>query len=198
MKISRLLSLIAIAGLVAGVANAETFKLDPAQSHVTWMGSKKIGDTHKGIINVKGGAVELKKGALAGGTITIDMKTITNEDLVSKPDYQKKLVTHLASEDFFNVEKFAESTLKIKSVTKKGDQLIVKGDLTIIGTTQPVEFPATVTTNGNIITGEGKIKINRTKWGLKYGSGNFFKELTADKIINDEFELDFKVVASKS
>jgi hypothetical protein len=32
---------------------------------------------------------------------------------------------------------------------------------------------------------------------LKYGSGNFFKELTADKIISDEFELTLKLAAKK-
>jgi hypothetical protein len=40
----------------------------------------------------------------------------------------------------------------------------------------------------------GNLKIDRTKYGIKYGSSNFFK-LAADRIINDEFELTFKVVA---
>ncbi|MPS55505.1 YceI family protein [Alcaligenaceae bacterium SAGV3] len=63
--------------------------------------------------------------------------------------------------------------------------------------THPIEFPAKVTVDKGVATGEAVVKIDRTKWGLKYGSGNFFKELAGDKIINDEFELTLKLVAKK-
>jgi polyisoprenoid-binding protein YceI len=126
------------------------------------------------------------------------MTTISDEDLKSNPEYQKKLVGHLSSDDFFKVTKFPTSTFKITSVTAKSkNEVTVKGDLTIIGNTQPIEFPAKVTTDKGTMTGEATVKLDRTKWGLKYGSGNFFKELTADKVINDDFELNLKLVAKK-
>jgi polyisoprenoid-binding protein YceI len=127
------------------------------------------------------------------------MATITNEDLKDSPDYQKKLVGHLSSDDFFGVAKHPTSTFKFLSITpgKAKDEDTVKGELTMIGKTNPIEFPAKVTVDKGVVRGEAQIKIDRTKWGLKYGSGNFFKELTADKVINDEFELNLKLVAKK-
>jgi hypothetical protein len=40
---------------------------------------------------------------------------------------------------------------------------------------------------GNVAT--TTLKIDRTKYGIKYGSGSFFDNL-GDKSINDEFQLD--------
>lgn len=186
--------------LVATSVNAaDIYKIDTKESSVNWKGAKKVGSTHNGGISIKEGQVQAdKKGQITGGNISIDMATITNEDLKSSPDYQKKLVGHLSNEDFFNVTKFPTSTFKILNVTSKSkDEVLVKGELTMIGKTNPIEFPAKVTLANGVFTGEAQVKVDRTKWGLKYGSGNIFKELAADKIISDEFELNLKLVAKK-
>jgi len=179
---------------------ADVYKIDAKESSVTWKGSKKMGSFHTGGIAVKEGQIEVdKKNQITKGNVSIDMATISNEDLKSSPDYQKKLVGHLSSDDFFNTPKFPTSTFKILSVApgKTKDEVTVKGELTMIGKTNPIEFPAKVTVANGVATGEAQVKVDRTKWGLKYGSGNAFKELTADKIINDEFELTLKLVAKK-
>lgn len=72
----------------------------------------------------------------------------------------------------------------------------MKGELTMIGKTQEVEFPATVKWEDNKVVGTAQMKIDRTKWNLKYGSGKFFKNL-GDKLINDEIELNLNLVATK-
>ncbi|MBO9666902.1 MAG: YceI family protein [Bdellovibrio sp.] len=194
-------SMIAALILVVGSAAfaADVYKIDAQASSVAWKGTKKAGSAHTGGIAVKDGEVQVdKKGKVTGGQINIDMATITNEDLKDSPDYQKKLVGHLSATDFFDVAKYPVSTFKIVSVTPKTkDEVTVKGELTMIGKTAPIEFPAKITTDKGVMTGEALVKVDRTKWGLKYGSGNFFKELTADKIINDEFELTLKLVAKK-
>lgn len=179
-------------------AKTETYKVDAKESSVAWKGTKKAGSAHNGAISVKDGEVQVdKKGVITAGQINIDMNTITNED-VKDAEYNKKLVGHLASNDFFDVAKFPVTTFKVTSITPKaGKEVLVKGDLTMIGKTNPIEFPATVTVDKGVATAEAKVKIDRTKWGLKYGSGNFFKELTADKIISDEFEMTLKLVAKK-
>jgi len=177
---------------------ADVYKVDTAASSVSWKGTKKMGSFHHGGISLKEGEVTIdKKGTLSAGNFVIDMKTITNEDLKDSPEYQKKLVGHLSNEDFFNVEKFPTTTFKVTNVTTKNKETIVKGELTMIGQTHPIEFPVTMTVDKGVATGEAIVKVNRTKWGLKYGSGNFFKELAGDKIINDEFELTLKLVAKK-
>lgn len=174
------------------------YKIDLKSSAVEWKGIKKIGSSHVGGIQIQSGQIVAEGAQIKSGEVVVDMKTITNTDL-KDASFNKKLVGHLSNEDFFNVEKFPTSTFKITSVTagKATDEVIVKGDLTIIGQTQAVEFPATVKFDKDTATGNGTLKIDRTKWGLKYGSGNFFKELAADKIINDEFELTLKLVAKK-
>ncbi|MNK19521.1 hypothetical protein D3C87_377430 [compost metagenome] len=178
---------------------ADVYKIDTKASSVAWKGTKKMGSFHTGGIALKEGQVNVdKKGQLTGGTVVVDMATISNEDLKDSPDFQKKLVGHLSSEDFFNVPKFPTATFKLTSITPKSkDEVLVKGELTMIGKTNPIEFPAKVSTDKGVVTGEANVKVDRTKWGLKYGSGNFFKELAGDKIISDEFELTMKLVAKK-
>lgn len=191
-------TLVLLASTFASAA-ADVYKIDTKESSVTWKGTKKMGSFHTGNISVKEGQVEVdKKNQITSGTINIDMATITNEDLKGSPDYQKKLVGHLSNEDFFNVPKYPTSNFKILSVTQKSkDEVLVKGELTMIGKTNPIEFPAKITVANGVAKGEAQVKVDRTKWGLKYGSGNFFKELAGDKIINDEFELSLKLVAKK-
>jgi polyisoprenoid-binding protein YceI len=176
-------------------ANAK-MDLDTTASSVKWTGAKAIGSAHSGEVKVKEGYVELTGGKIVGGNVVIDMSTVTNTDLKDTPDYQKKLVEHLTSEDFFNVKKYPTATFKILSTEKKSDtEYTLKGELTMVGETKPLDVSAKIMVKGETVTGEAKMKIDRTKWGLKYGSGNFFKELTGDKIINDEFELDLKLAA---
>lgn len=175
---------------------AETYKIDAKESTIEWKGSKKLGSSHHGGVSFKEGTVSVDKGALVGGQATVDMKTITNEDV--EGEWKAKLVGHLSSGDFFDVAKYPTSTFKITSVTMKSPtEALVKGDFTMIGKTNPVEFPMQVSIDKGTATGTGTLKVNRTKWGLKYGSGSIFKELAADKIISDDFELKLKIVAKK-
>lgn len=201
------LNLLALAALVsvsgfATTASANVFKVDTAESSITWKATKKVGSGHDGTVAVKEGTVEVdaKKNEVKSATIVADMTKIANTDMAtSSPKDAKKLVGHLSSPDFFDVAKKGNetATFKLAKIEKKGASYVAKGDLTFIGKTNPVEFPVTFKVDKETATGEGTLKIDRTKWGLKYGSGDFFKELTADKIINNEFELGFKVVAKK-
>ncbi len=192
--LSALVSLTAATGFAA----AETYKLDTKASTIAWKGTKKMGSFHTGGISFKEGSVSVEKNKIVGGDLVVDMKTMTNTDIKDAKD-NAKLVGHLSSPDFFDVAKNPTSTFKVVSVMpgKKAGEMTVKGQFTMIGQTQPIEFPATVSMEKGKLTGDAVVKIDRTKWGLKYGSGNIFKELTADKIINDEIELTLKIVAAK-
>jgi polyisoprenoid-binding protein YceI len=181
-------------------ATTAIFKIDTAASTIAWKGSKATGSAHDGNISVKEGQIEVVDKMIKGGNIAVDMKTMTNKDLAGSPDYQKKLMEHLKSEDFFGVTKKGNetSTFKFTKIEKKSDtEILIKGTLTMIGSTQPVEFPATVKMEGDKMTGVATVILDRTKWGLKYGSGKFFKNL-GDKLINDEFELTLNLVATRS
>jgi polyisoprenoid-binding protein YceI len=98
---------------------------------------------------------------------------------------KEKLEGHLKADDFFGTDKFATATLVFKKlVTKAPNAYTVTGDLTIKGITKPVTFDLTTTAN----TATTNVKIDRTKYDIKYGSGSFFDSL-GDKAINDDFNL---------
>jgi len=177
--------------------SVETYNLDVKSSTISWVGRKKLGSEHNGNITFKEGKVEVVKNEITSGSFSVDMSTISNLDLKDSPDNQTKLVSHLSSPDFFNVAKYPESTFKITKVEKKSDKLIIHGDLTMVGATHPVSFDTDVKVEKNKVSGAGKVIIDRTKWGLKYNSGNFFKDLAAEKVINNEFELNLSLVATK-
>ena len=70
----------------------------------------------------------------------------------------------------------------------------VEGNLTIKGITHPISFNANVKINGPVLTASGKIVVDRTKYGIKFRSGNFFKDL-GDTLIYNDFDLNVNITA---
>lgn len=170
-------------------------KIDAAASKIEWAGTKKIGSGHTGLIAVKEGAVKMEGSKLTGGEIVIDMSKIAVTDIPATEKDNAKLVGHLSSEDFFDAKKFSTAKLAIKSSKEIAPgKLEVTADLTIKDVTKPITFPVEVKTDKGMTTAMGKLSVNRTEFGIKYGSGNFFK-LAADRVINDNFDLTFNLTA---
>jgi polyisoprenoid-binding protein YceI len=194
------------ATLVAGgnpprkaAAKAATLTVDPARSVLTW-NAKKVGGEHKGTVKVAQGTLLVKSNKLAGGTFTIDMTTITDTDITNE-GMNAKLTGHLKSEDFFSVEKNPTSTFKITKAApianaKAGEaNYSVTGDLTIKGITHALTFPATVNLTANSAQANARIEVDRTKYDIKYRAAII--GTAADKIIDDVFTIDLKLVAGK-
>lgn len=171
-----------------------TYVVNPQQSQVHWQGEKVTGE-HNGTVSLKEGTLTAQAGALTGGSFTIDMNSLDNQDLTGED--KDKLEGHLKSDDFFGVEKHPEATFVIKDAKqKKGNQYEISGDLTIKGITQPLSFPATVTVKDEKITADATIVVDRTKFDIRFGSGSFFDNL-GDKAIYDDFELKVSLIASQ-
>ena len=174
---------------------AADYDIDKTASKVKWE-AKKVTGKHSGTISFVSGFVSANKNQITGGNFVIDMKTIVDVDLTD-PGYNKKLIGHLSSDDFFSVEKFPESKMEIKKVVLvSGEEYKFLADLTIKGITNPVEFNAKIQLIGDKVNATGVITVNRTLYGIKYGSGSFFQGL-GDKVIYDDFTLAFEVVAQK-
>ncbi len=152
------------------------------ESTITWKGKKILG-SHYGSINLKEGSMVLDGDKITSGKFVIDMTSIVVQDL--KGDSKGQLEGHLKSDDFFGVENHPTSTLVIKSGNKTQEGYYINGDITIKGTTEPISFLLKM--NGNNAT--ANLKIDRTKFNVRYGSGSFFANL-GDNTIYDEFELD--------
>ena len=177
------------------------YKLQPQLSTLGWEG-KAVTHGHNGTMNFSSGELLVKGSSIVGGTVTVDMKTMKATD-IKDADSQGKFVGHMSSDDFFGVEKFPTSTFKIVSVTpikgaaKDADNVTIAGDLTIKGVTQRISFPAKAGVKDGVAAATGKVTIDRTKFGLKYGSKSFFESI-GDKAIYDTFDLTFNVIAKKA
>lgn len=183
-RIQTILVALVIATVSFAFTNIEdgTVEVKVDKSTVTWKGYKVTG-SHKGKIALKEGTLTFKEGKLTGGEFVIDMATIENTDM--EGEYKTKLEGHLKSEDFFGVEKYPTALLTFKNVKSTGkNSYEVVGDLTIKDITKPVTFELSV--YGNKAT--ANVKIDRTKFDVRYGSTSFFDDLQ-DKAIYDEFDL---------
>ncbi|MEJ7644657.1 MAG: YceI family protein [Chryseolinea sp.] len=172
-----------------------TFQIQKAGSTVNWTGKKVLGP-HTGSINVSDGYIELDHKLIKGGVVSIDMNSIVVTD-IEDPKANRDLKSHLFHEDFFSVEKFPKSKLRIESSTHVGgNQYKVQGILTIKDISHPVTFTATVETFTDTLHSLGEIVIDRTIYNIRYGSGKFIDNL-GDKLVYDDFVLQFKLVAQR-
>src|SRR4051812_38873044 len=171
----------------------ENFKIIAAQSNIDWTG-RKITGAHNGIIAIKEGTFALNEGKLTGGKFIIDTTSIKILD-ITDPVTNTQLAGHLASEDFFASEQYPEALFIITSAKRKENNIyIIHGDLTIKGITHSITFDAAVNVNVDQLTATGKLVIDRTKYGIKFRSGNFFKDL-GDTLIYNDFDLNVSITA---
>lgn len=182
---------------IGGTANAQdgTFQINPSESKVMWTGYKVTGE-HTGTINFNKGSIDLKGGKLIGGTFSIDMASIETTDL--EGEYAGKLNGHLKSDDFFGVANHPYATLTITKVASRGENgaYRVTGNLTIKKITKEVKFNLDIDGKRGMMNGTTDLKIDRSEFNIKYGSGSFFDNL-GDKTIYDEFDLEIHFVAKQ-
>ncbi len=163
--------------------------VDLKGSTISWEGGKKVVDSkHYGKIMLSSAELNEKDGKITDGKFVIDLNSFTVEDITDEK-MKTNFLGHMKSADFFDVQKFPTATFVIKSTEyKNANEGILKGDMTLKGVTKPVELP--FTKSGNTFT--GSTQINRTLFGITYGSDSFVKGL-GDKVIKDEFTLGYSI-----
>ena len=88
----------------------------------------------------------------------------------------ENLAAHLSAPDFFDTERFPEITFNSTLVRTESGELIVDGELTIKGTTRPIEARGTITepavTFGDVekIGIELEAIVDRTEYGLSWNA----------------------------
>lgn len=164
------------------------FEIEVASSNIDWKGRKVTG-AHFGTISIKEGSLIVADGKLTGGTFIIDTTSIKIIDLTD-PATNAQFLGHLASEDFFGSAQYPEATFEITEVVNDR----VEGNLTIKNITHPVSFDATIHIDEDVLDASGMIVIDRTKYGIKFRSGNFFTNL-GDTLIYNDFDLNVKITA---
>jgi polyisoprenoid-binding protein YceI len=191
-------NLVLTSALFALSLTTSAQSVDPAASKVLWTATKVTGD-HTGNVPVKEGTITVADGKLAAAHMVIDMTGITCIDIENE-GANTKLVNHLKSADFFDVENHTTATFKSISVeaiagaTPGKPNHAVTGDLTIKGITHPVTFNCLFWTEGSTARSAASFTFDRSKYEIKYRSGSFFPDL-GDKVISDTVSLTFDVTA---
>lgn len=181
--------------MTSGIFNAidadEKLTANTEQTKLTWLGEKVLGK-HTGTIELKSGWLQLTGNKITGGEFLIDMTSLESDEDIDR------LENHLRSDDFFSVEQHPVSKLEITESTPfdKGTGM-VRGKLTIKGTTNPIEFKATMQKSEEGIWFYANIVIDRSKYNVRYGSGSFFDNL-GDRTIYDEFKLKVNLLVTSS
>lgn len=185
---------------VTAPAKGRAYNVEVAKSDVKWH-AKKVTGEHMGNIALKSGQMTIDKNKVTGGTFVVDMSSITCTD-IKDAEYNGKLIGHLKSDDFFSVEKHPTATFQITNVAPIAKAAAgkpnynVKGNLTIKGITNPIEFPAIITVKGGVATAKADVTVNRAKYDVRYGSNSFFEGL-GDKAIYDDFTISLNVSAKQ-
>ncbi len=194
----RLILVSLLLSLVSLKIQAISIEINPGESQIMWLGQKiAAGSEHKGTIKIKKGTVSIDQNRnLQGGSLTIDMTSIENQDLAGQ--WKKKLETHLHSDDFFNTDQFKEAYFKIVKVTpSRSDLFTVTGNLTIRGITHSESFDVRIENHHQFLKATGTIEFDRLKYGVSYNSEKkALKKLIAvakDQIIKDQIKLELNL-----
>ncbi len=157
-------------------------------SIVHWKGSMLFSfGGHNGTVNFKAGKIIKTNNKITGGTFTVDMNSLINTD----GGYSEDLVSHLKSEDFFNVKEYPTAKLVVTKVEyQKNGQLKLHGNLSIKEITKAILFEAKLNSDSTKL--EAKFKIDRTDWNIIYGAKGVVK--VKDYAISDAIEFDVIVI----
>ena len=172
--------------LITGVAFGSIKPIPVTSATIEWKGYK-IAYERSGTIELKSGELNFKDGILTGGNFVVDMTTIQVTSL--EGGKKANLERHLRSDDFFGVKQYPNATMVITAVEKNSDGYNVTGDFTIKGQTHPVIFPMSI--DGNMAI--AKVKIDRSKYNVRYGSDSFFDNL-GNRAIYNEFDLNVELI----
>ncbi len=179
------------------------YNLNSLDSLVSWRGTKTLikGYEDTGTLKIKEGTFTIENGVVTAGTIAFDMNSIEASATTNTVAGVGNLTKHLKSADFLEVDKFPVSSFVLTTAEpvggSAGGTFIFMGNLTIKGATNEVQFPIHFGKDNNRLVLVGEFELDRTKWGIKYGSGQFFQDL-GDKIISDQVEIKFQAVADKA
>lgn len=190
MKLSRslgtLVALLAAAPLLAAPA---TFRIDPEHFAIVFrsghMGYEKL----MGMFTKATGefVYDEKTRQLSSGVVEVQAASVfTNHQ--GRDD-------HVRSADFLDAEKYPVIRFVAKSYQASGDaEGTLRGDLTLLGQTHPVEVKVRLNKSAKYPFGHGKhtlgvsasARLLRSQWGMTYG---------VPRMVGDEVELMFEFEA---
>jgi polyisoprenoid-binding protein YceI len=177
-------TIFAFAGILAltvtaRAENPDKLSVNTTDSKVNWIG-KKPGGEHNGTVKIATGEILMQKNEIKGGSFVIDLNSIKVLDIQDE-GMNGRLLGHLKSADFFDVEKYPTARFVITKVSKLTSQTAASAK-------------ATHVRNGKIIASTQPFSLNRTLWGVNYQSKSIFANLK-DQFIDDDMTLSVELVS---
>ena len=164
---------------------AQTKSINTETSNIKWIGKEITTKIHYGSLKFLDGNISISENEIRGEVI-VNMESLNVEDLSGGS--KQRLEGHLKSDDFFSVDKHKTAKLKIISSEKEGEVFMINGTLTIKDITHPIKFNLDIETN----KATTKLAFDRSKYNVKFRSGNFFENL-GDKLILDDIDLEVEL-----
>jgi polyisoprenoid-binding protein YceI/rhodanese-related sulfurtransferase len=172
------------------------YRLLPAESILKWTG-RNVNGAHHGTLGFASGRLD-GAGELSA-TVTMDMTTIADLDLAGT-DLHPVLEKHLHSDDFFFTAMFPEAVFATTAIRLADEaqatrpNAMMQGTLSLRGMRNEIAFPAHIRNiDGGRLAIIANIDIDRTQWGVIYGSSRFFRHLSYH-LVFDFISVEFRLV----
>lgn len=174
------------------------YSVDLTDSRIEWMG-RNPNTRHTGSIDLSAGEITIQNGSITG-CFVIDMTAIRNFSLEGD-ELQPLLLSHLASDDFFFVERYPKANFTLTrgrpaaNATLTSPNYEMAGALEMRGVTAEQTFLATITHGEKgALLAEAHFDLDRTRWKVIYGSARFFEHLGMH-LVFDLITLELRIKA---
>lgn len=144
--------------MTAGAGGTE---LNPGNTTIQFVGAHtdKSKDDRVGKFDKFTGSMEVADGKVAAIQVSIETASLSTA--------MDKLTEHLLGPDFFDVREHPAAEFKTTSIEGDGT-VTVTGDLTLLGVTKSISFPAEVKSEGGVTELTAEFEIDRTEFGMDY------------------------------
>ncbi|WP_295122600.1 YceI family protein [uncultured Chitinophaga sp.] len=175
-----LVKFILLATVAATVSCKKSTETTTA-SQKTWADSSRIEWTgfqedvaHKGYFDLKDGKVRIQDGRVIGGSFNIDIASMVSSD-PNSTELRNMMLDKLQGPDFFNVAMYPSAKFEILEVTPyagdkyvgiNGANALVHGELTMLGKSMVISFPAKIELTAERILVDAAFTLDRTDWGM--------------------------------
>lgn len=161
-------SVVTLCAISCNEDRRHQYKVDEQLSVVNWKGYLREGGNN-GTIQVKGDLTATDEGKVVKGNFAMPLSTLADLNLPNE-ELKEQLVHHLQGPDLFNMGMYPEIRFTVKEMLKDNDGHILNGDLEFLGKSNDISFPVIVSIEGDMLHLQGKVRIDRTRWGLNYAT----------------------------
>jgi polyisoprenoid-binding protein YceI len=158
--------------VLPGVADAArvaagSYEVDSKHTQVNWQVNHFGFNDYFGLFGDVTGTLDIDPANLAAAKVDVTIP------IASIATSSAGLTKHLQTPDFFDVAKFAKARFVSTSVTADGPRAMIKGDLTMLGVTKPVELETRFEGAGDnpmskkaTVGFHASTTIKRSEWGM--------------------------------